>query len=271
MNRQAIRSSLVQSTSTARFPRLRQASQSGYIRALHIAPRALKPKLVNIATLSTFHDHPASLRVESLQLVKDVRAYATKANTLEAATESANSHDQDSLSLASSKPNSGKSDTVTMTKRDFDAIVKEKAEGLRQMKDQQRFTFVLVLVTLVMIAGAYYTGAIARKIGDHGTIRYRQWTFGRSPEIRKPQEETPERTKEVEGGGGTEKDEDRSIARLKKKINEERTRLQSMIEDEWNQSAEEADSVMKDRGLLKHGTQRQMKTFPHRDVPVVPP
>ncbi|KAL9027592.1 MAG: hypothetical protein Q9180_007307 [Flavoplaca navasiana] len=271
MNRQAIRSSLVQITSTVRLPRVRQASRSGHIRALHIPPRTLKPNLVNIAAPSAFHDHPASLRLESLQLFKDFRAYTTKADGSEAANESANGSNQDSLSPAGSKPDSGMSDTVTMTKGDFDAIVKERAEGLRQLKDQKRFTFVLVLVTLVMIAGVYYTGAIAREIRDYGTIRYQRWTFGRSPEVRKSQEETPGGTKEEEGGGGTEKDKGRSIAGLKKEMNEELIRVQSMIEDELNQVAKEVDSVIKDRGLLGHGAQRQMKTFPPRDVPVVPP
>ncbi|KAL9007446.1 MAG: hypothetical protein Q9180_009653, partial [Flavoplaca navasiana] len=128
MNRQAIKSSLVESTSTVRFPRLRQASRSGYIRAQHIAPRTLKPNLVNIAALSAFHDHPTSLRLESLQLVKDVRAYTTKAD------EPVNSHKKESVAFGNSKiedSDSGESDLVAMAKRNFDARAREKVKRCR--------------------------------------------------------------------------------------------------------------------------------------------
>ncbi|KAL9626885.1 MAG: hypothetical protein Q9204_006963 [Flavoplaca sp. TL-2023a] len=256
--------------STVRFSRLRQASRSGLIRALHIAPHTLKSNLVNVAVYSAFHGYRGYLPPESSQIPKRsrFRTHTTQSNRQEFKDHSADGHKKESWSLADSEAGSGTTATVTMTKRDFDAIVKEKAEGLRQVKDQQRVTSVLVFVTLVVIAVVYYTGAIARKIGDRGMIKYQLWTFGKSPEARKSQEETPGGTKEEEGGGGTEKDEDRSTARLNKEMNEELIRVQSMIEDELNRLAK---SMIKDRVLLEHGAHRQMKTFLHRDVPVVPP
>ncbi|KAL8864758.1 MAG: hypothetical protein Q9198_009660 [Flavoplaca austrocitrina] len=273
MNRQAIRSSLVQSKSTVRFPRLRQASRSGHIRALYIAPRILKPKLVNVAVYSAFCGYRGYLPSEPSQIANPsrFRTHTTQSDRQESKDDSADGHKKDSLSLGDSEAGSGTSATVTMTKRDFDAIVKEKAESLRQLKKQQRFTFALVLVTLVMIAGVYYTAAIARKIEDHGTINYQQWTFGKSPKLRRSQEETPGGTKEDAGEGGTEKDEDRSIPRLGKDMNGELIRVQTMMEDELNQVAKEAFSVIKDRRIPKNGTRQHTRAFPHRDEPAGPP
>ena len=136
MNRRAVISCLVQIPPKVRLPGLRQDSRSGNIRAVHIAPHTLKLNLVNIAAFAAFHDHPASLRVESLQLVKDVRAYATKADGSEAAEELANSHKKESVAFGNSKiedSDSGKSDLVTMAKRNYDARAREKAKRYRPL------------------------------------------------------------------------------------------------------------------------------------------
>ncbi|KAL9025535.1 MAG: hypothetical protein Q9180_007647 [Flavoplaca navasiana] len=170
MNRQAIRSSLVQSTSTVRSPRLRQASRSGHSRALRIAPLTIKPKLVNVAVHSAFRGYRGYLLSESSQIINPsrFRTHTTQSDWQESKygsdLGSAGGHNKESSSLTDSEADSGKSATITMTIGDFEAKVKEKVEGLRR-EEQERLgaIYTELLLMLCIFTSGYYIGKMKQK------------------------------------------------------------------------------------------------------------
>ncbi|KAL8844646.1 MAG: hypothetical protein Q9176_001158 [Flavoplaca citrina] len=286
MNRQATRSSLFQITSTVRLPRLCQASPSGHVRALHLPPCTLKPNVVNIAALSAFHDHPASLRLESFQLFKDFRAYTTKADGLEAADGLANSHKKESVAFGNSKiedSDSGKSDLVTMAKRNYDARAREKAKRFRPVWQ--------LLVIYVIVPSLFYAWAVDRTIRDSegnkieelGPIDHFRCKFFLQGEkslqefARAEKQYIEEQRRQEEEKA--EMDEGRRLARMKKEretvyltvrhagMSHTTTTSTPVTEEDWNRFLNHVDGLIdketeRNKSTpLKYETPRQTRSF----------
>ena len=129
MNREAISSCLVQSRQRSNFQGFTIPHKMDICEPFMSHLPIPSSQSSNIVSQQAARSYGASLRLEPSQVLyaSKIRAHAIQADGPGAANEKTNGHNKDSLSLACSKANSGKSDVVTMTHSHFDAIVNEKA------------------------------------------------------------------------------------------------------------------------------------------------